>query len=454
MKRTIRIIFALFATLALMFINIGPLALSALAWKDSNTWTTPPSWNTEPTWKTPPKWEGPKWKSSGWDTQPTWKTQPNWQNPGWNTQPSWKTEPNWQSPGWNTQPSWKTQPDWQSPGWENQPNWQTPGWENQPSWENQPNWNDPNWNGPNWNNPNSNQLPDPNNNGTNTDPTSPDGLQPNVPGDPNPPISPYDKNNPLTDDQTNQQEDFDSANNNNNEKDDPFFQFDSPKAKDVADYVVGDVVGGTIDFIDDSLRNGDITITDFLKGKASMGYSGFKVFTSGDTSFDALHDGYELLKAPKEIYDKYKIINDLKNVEELRKAGRITDYVREFEQLYKTGKTFSTGNAIVSTITMPLTIWDTVDNVKKLNNATTAEEKSDAKWGLFENSGAILSGAAPLVAMIPGAQPIAAGMAIVGLGIGAVGLGRKLWKNRKEIADDVVKKAKKVGKWFKSLFKG
>lgn len=462
MKRIIRGMFAVFAALALMFINIGPFAISVLATDDSGTWKTPPSWNTEPAWKTPPKWEGPKWKSSGWKTQPSWNTAPNWQSPGWNTQPSWKTQPNWQSPGWESQPNWQS-PGWENqPSWENQPNWQSPGWENQPPWENQPNWNDPNWNGPNWNNPNSNQKPDPNSNGTNNnDPTSPDGLQPNVPGDPNSPIPPDDKNNPLKEDQTNTQKDSETetsnkGKNNKSEDDsaDPFWKFDDYKPKDAIDFAFKEVVGGNIELIDDYLRSGDLTLSDYLKSKGKIGYAGFKVFTKGDPTADALHDGIDVAQKSKELYDYYKSYKEIKKVDDLRKAGDLLEYAQKSRELYETGKSFSTGNAVVSAITMPLTIWDTVDNVKKLNNAKTADEKTDAKWDLAENAGSLLTGAAPFVAMIPGAQPIAAGMAIVGTGISLVCAGRKLWKNRKEIGENVAKKAKKVGKWFKSLFKG
>lgn len=455
MIKRLRIVFAIIATAALLFLNTSPFILYASAWGESNTWTTSPSWTNEPTWKTPPKWETPQWKSPGWNTQPTWKTQPNWQNPGWNTDPSWKTSPDWNSPGWENQPDWNS-PGWETPpGWENQPNWNSPGWETQPGWENQPDWKDPNWNDPNGGNSNSNPAPGQNNNIN--DPTSPDGTKPNNPGDPNSPIPP-DANNPQSNDQTNNQNSSDTENNKNNKsKDDlsgPFFEFKEVTDKGAATYFIKDIVGGNINLIDQSLRKGDITLEDFLKSHKKMGISGFKLFTKGDPTIDALYDAYDLAKKPKEVYDKYKTFKEVKKVDDLRKAGDLIEYTRKSKELYETGKSFSTGNAIVSAITMPLTIWDAMGNYKKLNNnASTAEEKSDAKWGLVDNAGSLITGAAPLVAMIPGAQPIAAGMVVVGAAISAVSLGRKLWKNRHEIKDNVVKKAKKVGKWFKSIFK-
>ncbi|MGN7402171.1 hypothetical protein ACTHO0_20150 [Cytobacillus praedii] len=456
MIKRLRIVFAIIATAALLFLNTGPFILYASAWGESNTWTTSPSWNNEPTWKTAPKWETPQWKSPGWNTQPTWKTQPNWQNPGWNTEPSWKTSPDWSSPGWENQPNWNS-PGWETqPGWENQPNWNSPGWETQPGWENQPDWQDPNWNDPNGGNSNSNPTPGQNNNIN--DPTSPDGTKPNNPGDPNSP-NPPDDNNPQSNDQTDNQNDSNTENKNNNDKsgddlDGPFFDFKDPKVKDSIDYIVKDIAGGTINLVDQSLRKGDLTLQDYLKSKGSMGFSGFKVFTKGDPTLDGLYDGIDLVKNSKEVYDKYKIFKEVKDVDNLRKAGDLLEYARHSQDLYEAGKSFSTGNAIVSAITMPLTIYDTVGNIKKLNDAKTAEEKTDAKWDIAENTGSLITGAAPFVAMIPGAQPIAAGMVVVGTAITAVAAGRKIWKNRKEIGKDIVKKAKKVGKWFKSLFKG
>lgn len=449
--RVIRVMFAIIATFTLLFINIGPFTVNVLAWENSPNWSTPPAWNNESTWKTPPKWETPKWKTSpkwespGWDTQPSWKTSPNWKSPGWDTQPSWKNQPNWESPGWENQPSW-----------ENQPNWESPGWETQPPWENQPNWNEPNWNQPNWENPGWNQMPGQNNDGSNVnDPTSPDGITPNTPGDPNSPIPPNDHDNNSPNEhpgnQLNPEQSKEKSKDASNENG-PFFEFVNPDAKGAIKFSVKDIVGGNINLIDQYYRKGNLDLKDFEKWGKNTFTSGFKLFTKGDPTVDALYDGYDFIKKPKEIYDKYNTYKEVKRVDDLRKAGNIVDYAREFENLYQNGKSFSTGNTVVSAITMPLTIWDTVDNVKKLNNAKTAEEKSDAKWGLFENSGSIIAGAAPFVAMIPGAQPIAAGMVVVGAAIGAISLGRKLWVNRKKIVDNVVKKAKKIGNWFKSLF--
>ncbi|QED46420.1 hypothetical protein [Cytobacillus dafuensis] len=447
MKRLTRIVFAVIATFTLLFINVGAFTMHAFAWEDSKTWNTAPSWNNEPTWKTPPKWESPKWKSSGWNTQPSWKTSPNWQNPGW------ESSPNWQNPGWENQPSW-----------ENQPNWQSPGWENQPSWGNQPNWNEPNWKDPNWQNSGSNQPPGQNSDGSNShDPTSPDGLQPNVPGDQNSPIPPNDQNNPQSKDQTNNQVDSDKDNKNNTNKDNadnstddseaPFWDFKPVTDKDAIKFIAKDIVGGNIEFISKGL-NENLTLEDYLKNRNKMGISGFKLITKGDPTVGALYDGYDLVKKSKETYDKYKTYKSVKELDNLRKAGNLIEYARQTQELAEAGKSFSAGNPVVSAITMPLTIWDTVDNVNKLNNAKTAEEKTDAKWGLVDNAGSFITGAAPFVAMIPGAQPIAAGMIVVGTAISAVSLGRKLWKNRKEIWENVTKKGKKAWNWLTSKFKG
>ncbi|MBS4193294.1 hypothetical protein KHA94_24730 [Bacillus sp. FJAT-49705] len=431
MKRLTRIVFAVIATFTLLFINIGAFTMHAFAWEDSKTWNTPPAWNNEPTWKTPPKWESPKWKSSGW----------------------------------NTQPSWNTSPNWKSPGWEKSPDWKSPGWENQPPWGNQPNWNEPNWNDPNWQNPGSNQPPGQNSDGSNSnDPTSPDGLQPNVPGDQNSPMPPNDQNNPQTKDQTNNQVDLDKDNKNNTNKDNtdnsaddseaPFWDFKPATDKDAIKFIVKDIVGGNIEYISKGL-NEDLTLKDYLDNRKKMGISGFKLITKGDPTVGAVYDGYDVYKKSKDTYDAYKTYQGVKELSDLKKAGDLIEYARKSEELARAGKTFSPGNPVVSAITMPLTIWDTVGNVNKLNNASsTADEKSDAAWGLVDNAGSILTGAAPFVAMIPGAQPIAAGMVVVGAGLSVVSLGRKLWKNRKEIWENVTKKGKKAWNWLTSKFKG
>ena len=101
-------------------------------------------------------------------------------------------------------------------------------------------------------------------------------------------------------------------------------------------------------------------------------------------------------------------------------------------------------------------IKDTVDNVGKLNSASTSEEKTNAAWDLVGNTGEIITGLAPAVAMIPGAQPIAAGMVVVGGVLSIASLGQKLYRNRKEIISNVKDKFNKakesVTGFFKSVF--
>ena len=103
--------------------------------------------------------------------------------------------------------------------------------------------------------------------------------------------------------------------------------FKDPKVKDSIDYIVKDIAGGTINLVDQSLRKGDITLQDYLKSKGSMGFSGFKVFTKGDPTLDGLYDGIDLVKNSKEVYDKYKIFKEVKDVDNLRKAGDLLEYM-------------------------------------------------------------------------------------------------------------------------------
>lgn len=407
MNRCLRVLFASIAIFALLFVNFGSYTIQAFANGSGSSGGSAPKWE-KPVWEKP-QWERPKLEKPQWD-----KT--DWEKPNWD-RPEWE-QPNWERPEWE-------QPDWEQPGWE-EPNWEQPEWEQQ-DWQ-QPDWNDPSGNHePNQNingNQNPNDPTNPSQNGTN-DPTNQDNNG------------------------SNQQPGGTTGNGAND--DPPFINWKLPSFEDGSKHFYKDFIVKPVELLMKDL-DGTLTDKDIDKSIKNLYKNGFKLFTKDDPTISGLFDAYDFGKKTKEYFDKAKTFETYKQINDLKKAGNIADAARELENLRQAGKAFSTGNAVVSALTMPLTIMDTVNNVDKFKNATTTESKEDAAWGLVDNAGSFLTGAAPFVAMIPGGQPIAAGMVVVGVALSGIALGRKLWKNREKIWTDVKQKAKKVGKWFKSIF--
>ncbi|MGD6857953.1 hypothetical protein ACQCVO_23225 [Bacillus infantis] len=400
--------------------NPGFLAINAHAWE---TWNSNPGWNNNPTWNSP-GWESP----------------PEWTNPGWETAPDWQTKPDWTKPAWETAPEWNNQPEWNTKPWETKPEWNSGPGNNNP--------NGPSSN-PNGNNPGNNQGSNPNNPST-----VPGGNTNNPP--PGPPYSQDYKNPGLeTLDQLNQTKNPQS-NNNSSTSEDPFLTINPPKPYDAAKFSAKDIVGGTINLTDKVLRGNELELKDYLDYKKGMAVNGFKTFTKGDPTLDAIYDSQSFYKNSKDLYQKYKTFETFREINRLNNAGDILTAAEKFDDLYRAGKTFSPGNAVVSAITLPFAVNDTVNNVKKFNSAGTSEEKSAAAWDLVGNSGEIITGLAPAVALIPGAQPIAAGMVVVGGALSLASLGHKLYRNREKIVKDVKKKftkaKEKVTGFFKSVF--
>jgi hypothetical protein len=423
MKTAKRIVVSLMALAVLFFMNPGFFALNAYAWE---TWNSKPNWNNSPTW-----------------SSPVWESPPEWTNPGWETAPEWQTKPDWTNPAWETAPEWGSQYEWSNPGWETAPEWNSSPWENKPEWNSDASNNNPNGSSDN-----------PSGNNPNNPSTVPGGNTNNPP--PGPPYNPEYQNPGLeTLDQLNQTTNP-PVNNSSNSAEDPFLTIESPKPYDVANFSAKDILGSTVNLTDKVIRGNELELKDFLNYKGTMAFNGFKTFTKGDPTLDAIYDSQSFYQNSKELYQKYKTFEAFREINKLNKAGDIIEAATKFDDLYRAGKTFTPGNAVVSAITLPFAVTDTVNNVKKLNNAGTSEEKSAAAWDLVGNSGDIITGLAPAVALIPGAQPIAAGMVVVGGALSLASLGHKLYRNREKIVKDVKKKftqaKEKVTGFFKSVF--
>lgn len=406
----------LLASVLILLTNPGFMAIQAHAW---GTWESKPQWEK-------PQWEKPQWENPGWTTPPTWE------DPTWTVPPEWQ-EPNWTTPPQWKDPTWKLPPQWNDSYWKQQPQWNNSPWKTAPKWELNPD--GPGQTGPN--NPSSN--PD----GTN--PPNPDGK---LPG----PSNNSDDSNP------------DSKNKQIIDKSDPasdeaFFNFKDVETKDAASFAVQDVIGGTTKLaIEVVTQNKELTMKDLLDYKKGIYLSGFKSLTKGDTTVDFLYDSSDTVSKAKGVYDSYNTFKGYKALNELKKAGDLAAAAQKYDELLQAGKTFTPANAVVSAIAMPFTIMDTVENVGKFNKAKNFDDKVATSMDLVGNAGSIISGAAAGVALIPGAQPIAAGMMVVGGVLTVASLGHKLYRNREKVMKDVKEKFKKakekVTGFFKSVFGG
>lgn len=408
MKRFLRILFASIAIFALLFVNLGPYTIHVFANESGSSVGSAP------------KWEKPVWKK------------PEWNKPS-SSKPTWE-KPEWEKPSWD-KPEWD-RPDWEKPQWD-RPEWEKPEW-GKPEWT-KPDWEKPEWTQPNWNDPSGNHDPSQNINGNQNPSNDPS----------NPPQN--GTNDPINSENNGSNEQPGGTTNDKADKDSPFINLNLPSFDDTSKHFYKDFIVKPVELLIKDL-DGTLTDKDVNKAIRNLYKNGFKLFTKEDPTITGIFDAYDFGMKTKEYFDKAKTFDTYKKIHDLKKAGNIADAARELENLRQAGKAFSTGNAVVSALTMPLTIMDTVNNVNKFKNATTAEAKEDAAWGLVDNTGSLLTGAAPFVAMIPGAQPIAAGMVVVGVTLSGIALGRKLWKNREKIVTDVKQKAKKVKKWFKSIF--
>lgn len=262
------------------------------------------------------------------------------------------------------------------------------------------------------------------------------------------------ENNQISDDDS---EESDSKGASKEQKDDEsFISFKTPELNDVLGFTK-DMLGETVDLSYRGITEGPLTNGDFWKSKANILNAGFKMFVQDDQSLVAGDDLVTAFGYGQDLHDSWKFFNEYRQISNLRSAGDIITAASRYTDLLNQTKTISPGNAIISTVTMPFTVAETVGNVNKLINASDSETMTDAAWDLAGNTGSLLTGAAPLVALIPGAQPLAVGLFAVGTVISLASVGRKLYKNRKEIVADVKKKygiaKKKIGNFFNSIFK-
>ncbi|MEK5037267.1 hypothetical protein [Sporosarcina sp. FSL K6-3457] len=384
MRRALRQIGAIIAILFILFMNVGSFALQAHAAGD---------WDA-------PKWDAPKWDAPTWDA------------------PTWEVE-EWESPDWELS-EWKAT-EWKSPEWELS-EWKAPEW-------NGSEWVVPNLNSPMHQGGNGKQE-SVNDNVNIDDPESsvklPDGTT--IPTDKEGPTHPtLDKIVP--------------------QPEEPFFTIDGPTPYS-GGKLAKDIAKETINFVDKVLKNQDDIdydpLKDFGKSGKNMIYSGFKTFTKGDTTLETGAQVYDFVKGAKNLKGKYDTYKEFIDIKRLKDAGDVAASLQKYDDLVRAGKTFTPANAIVSAITLPFTVKDTYDNVNKLKNASTAEEKRNTRWDLAGNAGELLTGTAAFVALVPGGQPIAAGMVVVGGVLVLASSAHKLIRNRKEIVADLKKKGKAI----------
>ncbi len=357
-----------------------------------------------------PKWDAPKWEAPKWDA-------PKWDAPSWEA-PTWEVE-EWKLSEWNT-PDWK-QSEWKAPDWK-QSEWKAPKWES----------------------PIGDGYSDPGGNGNIADP----GLSVKPPDGTTTPTEKVGPTHPTLDKIGLQ-------------PGEPFFSFDELTSYSGAK-LAKDIVEETIDFADNMVRNQHVvdysSFGEFGKMSGEILYSGFKTFTEGDPTLESAANVYDLVTDGLDLkgqYDTFKLVNELNN------AMEIGDVLAQQELTQAlSGKTFTPANAIVSAITLPFTIKDTYDNVNKLNTSTSTEERTNTKWDLVGNAGELIAGSAAFVALIPGGQPIAMAMGIVGGALSLASLGHQIYRNRKKIGEDLKKKgkaiadgAKKTWGKIKSIFK-
>lgn len=340
----------------------------------------------------------------------------------------------WDAPKWDA-------PKGEAPTWE-APEGQSPEWElsewNAPEW-NGPEWGAPDWRSPEWDSSGSGGDGSSVNDGT--DIQIP-GLPPKLPdGTVNPPYNDSYKH-PLFE----QLEKYRLPSSEHADPD-PFFTFDEVTPYKGAK-LAKDIAKETINFTDKILKNQNkddySPYKDFGNMHGKMLYAGAKTFTKGDPTLEAAAQAYDVVKGTKDLkgkYDTYRTFQDIKN---LKNQGDILDAARKYDDLLSAGKTFTPANAIVSAITLPFSVKDTYDNMSKLNNASSPEEKTNTTWDLVGNAGEIITGTAAFVALIPGGQPIAAGMAVVGGILSLASLGHKLYRNREKIWTDIKKKGKAI----------
>ncbi|MGS2779808.1 hypothetical protein ACVBAX_20925 [Robertmurraya sp. GLU-23] len=421
MKKLKRTFLSLVAITVLLLMNPGFLAIQVYAW---DNWTSKPSWN-DPTW-----------------SQPGWTTPPEWQDP------TWKTPQEWQDP------SWRTAPEWNDSTWKDANEWNnTPQWNNSP-WQTKPEWNNNSSGNPGQNEPGVNPTnPTTSRDGTNN--PNPDGTLPGPPYNP-------DYTNPGLEqlEQIDQTINQPSAGDTETASgDEPFINFGKMDPKDAISFAVKDVIGGTANLTVQALNeNKELTLQDFLKNRGSIYAAGFKGLTKGDETIQYLFDGSDSVSKIKDIHNGINTFQGFKAIRDLEAAGDLLGAAAKYDELLQAGRTFTPGNAVVSAIAMPFTIMETVENVGKFNAAKTSEEKFDAGADLVGNAGGIISGAALGVGLIPGAQPIAAGMLVVGGVLSLASLGYKLIRNREKVVKDVKEKfnkaKEKVTGFFKSVFGG
>lgn len=260
-------------------------------------------------------------------------------------------------------------------------------------------------------------------------------------------INPNDQN--LTDTANYSNEPNQNKGNYGNEiSNDPFINFTKPSLYDALKFSFDDVLGGTVLFVEEAIRNNsEVTLKDYNKHRNDLIWTGFTIFTD-DPTIEAIDNIYSAID------DTIDISEETKKILDIGKAGDIIDALDNVEDISHISKTFTPANAVVSAALLPFTIYDAANNYKEFKDAKTSEEKTNAGFDLAGNAGDFLTGLAPAAAFVPlpGARAVAVGMLVIGGTLSLVSLGHKLWRNRKKIAEDVGKKFNQAKDAVKGFF--
>lgn len=301
------------------------------------------------------------------------------------------------------QPNFK-QPEFKMPEFE-QPDFEQPEFE-QPEFE-QPNFGEIEFN-------NSQKEGDFSNTADIHDPTKPSPINPND-GD-------YGNESINNENNGSNSESNDSNSDSNYVSDEEtFFTWNELDFEGLSELFFKEILGGTVDYANEVLlKDPNAKFSDHVFKWGDNAFSIFSSFTEDDPTVDAI-DG----------------------ISDAIEAG---EAARDGLNFYRGIKTITPGNAVLSAISLPFSAIDTWKNGKEWVDASNSDERWEAGIETVNSFGNTLLNAAPIVAFIPGVgQGVVAGLAITGgvLAIGSTAV--KLWRNRREIINDIGKKVRKIG---------
>ena len=213
------------------------------------------------------------------------------------------------------------------------------------------------------------------------------------------------------------------------------------------------IIKETVSFVYEIHDKDDVTFKDYLSHRNGLFLGvGKTILKNNSDAMDTIFDGVDAVKSGAEAI---KMINTIRGAGSAAEtAGQVGTVTRSAAQVTgnvaqagSVAKTLVPASAFVSTAFLPMTIYATVQDVKSISG-TSGMERTDAIMSTIGNAGSVIAGLAAPVALIPGAQPIAAGMLAVGAAASAVSLGYSAFRNRKKIVKGGSKLISKIGGLF------